>query len=64
MLANTVYGPSAISLTYALSYYALIPERVNIVTSVVNNCIKSFSTSIVEFKYYYLRQKNTLWALY
>ncbi|ACJ19897.1 type IV toxin-antitoxin system AbiEi family antitoxin domain-containing protein [Coxiella burnetii] len=58
VLANLVYGPSAISLTYALSYYGLIPERVDVVTSVTNNRIKSFSTSIGEFKYYYLHPKK------
>ena len=27
ILANLLYGPSAISLEYALSYYGLIPEK-------------------------------------
>ena len=42
VLANLIYGPSAISLSYALSYYGLIPERVHIVTSITNNRIKTF----------------------
>src|SRR5262245_29628514 len=32
-LANLIYGPSYISLEYALSYYGLIPERVEEITS-------------------------------
>ena len=34
LLANLIYGPSYISLDYALSYHGLIPERVETVTSV------------------------------
>lgn len=33
-IANQLYGPSYVSLEYALSYYSLIPERVNDITSV------------------------------
>src|SRR5436190_9717139 len=33
VLANLIYGPSAISLSYALAFYGLIPERVTTVTS-------------------------------
>ncbi len=32
LLAGSIYGPSYISFEYALSYYGLIPERVNTVT--------------------------------
>ena len=31
VLANLIYGPSAISLSYALSFYGLIPERVPLI---------------------------------
>jgi predicted transcriptional regulator of viral defense system len=31
-LANLIYGPSYISIDYALSYYGLIPERVETIT--------------------------------
>ncbi|MEM1244661.1 MAG: hypothetical protein AAGG80_07595, partial [Pseudomonadota bacterium] len=54
VLANLIYGPSAISLTYALSYYGLIPERVDVITSVTNKRHKSFATCIGEFSYYAL----------
>lgn len=58
VLANLIYGPSAISLTYALSYYGLIPERVNSVKSITNNRNKFFATRIGEFKYYYLSSEK------
>ena len=34
LLANLIYGPSYISLEWALGYYGLIPERVEVITSV------------------------------
>lgn len=58
VLANLIYGPSAISLTYALSFYGLIPERVSVVTSITNKRLKSFVTPIGEFKYYYLHPQK------
>ena len=33
VLAGSIYGPSYISFDFALGYYGLIPERVNIITS-------------------------------
>jgi len=54
VLANHVYGPSAISLMSALSFYGLIPERVNIIMSITNNRAKQFNTPVGIFKYYYL----------
>lgn len=54
VLANLIYGPSAISLHYALSYYGLIPERVSTVTSITNKRYKEFSTPVGNFIYYYL----------
>ena len=32
LLAGSIYGPSYISFEYALSFYGLIPERVNVIT--------------------------------
>jgi len=52
LLASSIYGPSYISFEYALSYYGLIPERVNAVTcatfnkkkrKIYNNHFGSFS---------------------
>ena len=54
VLANLIYGPSAISLEYALSYYGLIPERVEVVTSITNNRNKQFQTPISRFEYSYI----------
>lgn len=54
VLANLIYGPSAISLNYALSFYGLIPERVTTITSITNKRNKSFATPVGEFTYKYL----------
>ncbi len=53
-LANLIYGPSYISLEYALSFYGLIPERVETVTSVTNKRKKLFNTPIGIFSYSYI----------
>lgn len=58
VLANLIYGPSAISLLSALSYYGLIPERVEVVTSITNSRNKIFNTEIGVFKYFYLHPKK------
>jgi len=50
-LANLIYGPSYISLDYALSYYGLIPERVNVVTSVTTKRSSDFHTPLGVFSY-------------
>lgn len=54
LLANLIYGPSAISLSYALAHYGLIPERVETVTSITNNRNKQLQTPIGLFTYQYL----------
>jgi hypothetical protein len=51
ILANMIYGPSYISLDYALHYYGLIPERVEAVTSVTCNRGRRFSTPVGLFIY-------------
>lgn len=51
MLANMIYGPSYVSLEWALSYYGLIPERVEEVTSVTMKRKKSYDTPIGRFSY-------------
>lgn len=58
VLANLIYGPSAISLTYALSYHGFIPEKVTVITSITNQRNKSFSTPVGEFRYFYLNTKK------
>jgi hypothetical protein len=51
LLANLIYGPSYISLDYALQYYGLIPERVETITSVTTGRSKKFSTPVGTFTY-------------
>lgn len=58
ILANLIYGPSAISLSYALSFYGLIPEKVTLITCVTNKRHKEFNTPVGDFIYYYLQSKK------
>jgi hypothetical protein len=51
LLANLVYGPSSVSLDYALAYHGLIPERVEALTSVTPNRSRRFSTPVGLFVY-------------
>lgn len=51
ILANLIYGPSYISLDYALSYYGFIPERVEAVTSVTSARSRQFETPLGLFTY-------------
>lgn len=51
LLANLIYGPSYISLEYALHYHGLTPERVEAVTSVTCGRSRSFSTPVGVFIY-------------
>ncbi len=53
-LANLIYGPSYISQEYALQYYGMIPERVDIVTSMTCKRLKLFKTPVGTFQYAYL----------
>ncbi len=50
-LANLIYGPSYISLEYALQIYGLLPERVQVVTSVTTGRSRRFSTPVGNFSY-------------
>ena len=54
-LANLIYGPSYISLEYALAFYGLIPERVEVVTNITNKRKKMFNTPVGHFSYRYIR---------
>ncbi|MBA2653494.1 MAG: hypothetical protein H0U71_00305 [Gammaproteobacteria bacterium] len=57
-LANLIYGPSYISLEYALAFYGMIPERVEVITSVTNKRDKTFETPAGFFTYRYLNAKK------
>lgn len=51
ILANLMYGPSYISLEYALQYHGLIPERVEAVTSVTTGRSRRFTSPVGLFIY-------------
>jgi len=50
-VANLVYGPSYVSMESALSYHGLIPERVEVVTSVTTRRSRTFETPLGRFSY-------------
>jgi hypothetical protein len=50
-VANLLFGPSYISLDYALAFHGIIPERVEVITSVTTQRSRSFSTPIGHFSY-------------
>jgi hypothetical protein len=52
ILANMIYGPSCISLDFALHYHGLIPERVEAVTSVTSGRGRRFVTPVGLFIYH------------
>ena len=51
LLANLVYGPSYVSLDYALAHHGLIPERVEALTSVTPSRSRRFDTPVGLFIY-------------
>lgn len=51
LLANLIYGPSYVSLDYALQFHGLIPERVTVVTSVTTGRSRYFDTPVGRFDY-------------
>ncbi|MBQ8969036.1 MAG: hypothetical protein IJ064_04815 [Bacteroidaceae bacterium] len=51
LIANHIYGPSYVSLHYALRHYGLIPERVYMITSVTTRHTRSFENSLACFSY-------------
>lgn len=51
LLANLIYGPSYVSLEYALHYHGLTPERAETVTSVTCGRSRSFDTPVGMFSY-------------
>ncbi|MHB8870249.1 MAG: type IV toxin-antitoxin system AbiEi family antitoxin domain-containing protein [Thermoleophilia bacterium] len=51
VLANMLYGPSYVSLDYALQYHGLIPEGVEAVTSMTTGRARRFLTPVGLFVY-------------
>jgi len=54
-IANALYKPSYISLTFALAYYHLIPEMVYAVTSVTTRSTARFQILEKEFRYHKIK---------
>lgn len=51
ILANLLYGPSCVSLDYALHYHGLTPERVEAITSVTPKRAARFNSPVGLFLY-------------
>lgn len=51
LLANLIYGPSYLSLEFALWHHGLIPERVEVFTSVTTGRSRHFDTPFGRFSY-------------
>jgi hypothetical protein len=51
VIANLLYGPSYISLEYALQHHGLIPEAVETVTSITTGRSRQFRTPLGTFTY-------------
>jgi len=51
LLANLIYGPSYVSLEYALHYHGLTPERVESMSSVTCGRSRTFDTPVGTFSY-------------
>lgn len=62
-LANLIYGPSCISLEYALSYHGFTPERVETITSITPKRDKKFETPVGRFTYRYLKPEKYPWGI-
>ncbi len=57
ILANLMYGPSYVSLEYALRHHNLIPEAVRVVTSVTTGRKKRYRTPVGDFDYAHIPQR-------
>lgn len=57
-IANLMYGPSYVSLEWALSFYGMIPEGVRVVTSVTTGSRKEFTTPLGTFSYQHLNHQR------
>lgn len=49
--SNHIYGPSYVSLQWALSHYGLIPERVHVMTAITVKRSREFSNQLGRFTY-------------
>ena len=46
LIANHLYGPSYVSLHWALSWYGLIPERIDTITSITTRHTREFMNTL------------------
>lgn len=53
-IANLLYGPSYVSMEWALSFYGMIPERVHTITSMTLGKNKEYHTEVGDFSYFSL----------
>ena len=51
LIANHLYGPSYVSLHWALRWYGLIPERIDTVTSITTRHTREFENSFGRFSF-------------
>lgn len=58
LLANMIYGPSYVSLEKALQIYGLIPEHVEMITSVTFKRSNQFKTPLGLFSYTHCHPKS------
>jgi hypothetical protein len=58
LLSNLIYGPSYVSLERALQIYGLIPEHVEMITSVTAKIGKEFKTPVGNFLYAHCDPKS------
>lgn len=54
LIANNLYGPSCVSLEWALAWHGLIPEGVFGVTSVTSRRGKRYETPVGQFSYQHI----------
>ena len=51
LIANHIYGPSYVSLHWALRFYGLIPERVETITSITTRHTREFANILGHFTF-------------
>jgi len=58
LLANLIFGPSYVSLEWAMAYYGMIPEWVEEITSVTFKRKKEFNSPLGRFSYFHCHPKQ------
>lgn len=57
IIANVLFGPSYVSLDFALWYHGLIPESVHEITSITTKRSKSFETPFGVFSFHKIKKE-------